>query len=64
MGYRKKSLIVKKTIEKSNYKKYSDTHHPVSCYCNICKGSLVDPQTKKAHTKQRTTRTRSINDKK
>ncbi|CAG8803280.1 16072_t:CDS:2, partial [Gigaspora rosea] len=51
--YKKKSLIVKNTIEKANRPKYSRNYHPEYCFCNICKSILVDPRTKKSHIARR-----------
>ncbi|CAG8808029.1 22592_t:CDS:1, partial [Gigaspora rosea] len=47
------SSIVKNTIEKANRPKYSRNCHPEYCFCNICKGILVNPRTKKSHMARR-----------
>jgi len=44
MGHQKKSFI-KKTIEKVNYSNHTTNRPLKPCYCNSCKGKLVDPRT-------------------
>ncbi|CAG8634738.1 24399_t:CDS:2, partial [Gigaspora rosea] len=62
MGYKKKNSIVKNTIEKANRPKYSRNRHSEYCFCNICKGILVDPRTKKSHIARRNTVVRNFLD--
>ncbi|CAG8448083.1 5495_t:CDS:2 [Gigaspora rosea] len=62
MGYKKKNSIVKNTIEKANRHKYSRNCHSEYCFCNICKGILVDPKTKKSHMARRDTVVRNFVD--
>ncbi|CAG8823242.1 21376_t:CDS:1, partial [Gigaspora rosea] len=62
MGYKKKSSIVKNTIKKANRSKYSRNRHSEYCFCNICKGILVDPRTKRSHMARRDTVVRNFLD--
>ncbi|CAG8749521.1 23954_t:CDS:2, partial [Gigaspora rosea] len=62
MGYKKKSSNVKNTIEKANRPKYSRNRHPEYCFCNICKGILINPRTKKSHMARRDTVVRNFLD--
>src|SRR5260363_41691 len=49
MGYKQKQSIIKKTIIKSSNFVFSKNHNLKSCNCNLCKGKLVDPRTRKAY---------------
>jgi len=59
MGYKSKKFIVKKTINKLNQPK-GFTCSYVSCFCNLCKGNLVDPRTRKAYILKKDVVTRNI----